>query len=600
MKKNNNRKTYMIAMIITIMVIIISITIPLRVNKNEVTPVQITQENNGLPKLENFENLYNIVMSNKKNNLDITNIQGESIAKETRDSLNDTTNNLNEDYSSTNIQVQGVDESDIVKTDGEYIYYVANECVQIIKEENKMKLIKKINYEEEEFTPKEIYVTPNKLIVIGLGSKMETDDFRMRDMLYKTNEKTIVKTYNIENKTKPKMERQIVIEGSYLSSRMIDNNIYVISNQYLSTYNFKENIEEMNQDDYKPKYIDTLISKEEQSIEYNDIAYFPESDDISYLTILSFNTNKKEKANIETFLGAGDNIYCSLNNLYIANVKYQYKDEKIYGYYNNYDLNTYIYKFKLENSQAIYLNVGSVPGSILNQFSMDEKDGNFRIATTNNTNFNSDTNVNNLYILDENLNIVGSLENLAKGERIYSVRFMDNRAYMVTFVQTDPLFVIDLSDNLNPVVLGELKIPGYSKYLHPYDETHIIGFGENTITNENGGVITDGMKMALFDVSNPSNPIEMYSQDIGERGTNSEILYNHKALLFLKEKNIIAFPIYIKENVEEYRTNLKFQGAIVYEIDLENGFVEKGKIAHKEIQNEVFEYDYTNFVERMF
>ena len=252
----------------------------------------------------------------------------------------------------------------------------------------------------------------------------------------------------------------------------------------------------------------------------------------------------------------------------------------------------------MENSKLEYTSTGSVPGEVLNQFSMDEKDGNFRIATTNSTNLKEENRTNNLYILNENLKMIGSLENLAKGEKIYSVRFLDNKAYMVTFVQTDPLFVIDLSEPTNPILLGELKIPGYSTYLHPYDENHIIGFGENTETKEDGNVVTIGMKMALFDVTNPTSPKEMYSMDIGERGTYSELLYNHKALLFSKEKNIIAFPISISEG-ENYHSNLKFQGAIVYGLDLESGFNLKGKISHMQITEGYNDYDYTKEVERI-
>ena len=260
---------------------------------------------------------------------------------------------------------------------------------------------------------------------------------------------------------------------------------------------------------------------------------------------------------------------------------------------------TYIYKFKLEDSKVTYTNTGSVPGEVLNQFSMDEKDGYFRIATTDSDSWNSETDINNLYVLDEELKIIGKVEGLAKGERIYSVRFMGNRAYMVTFVETDPLFVIDLSKPEEPIVLGELKIPGYSKYLHPYDEKHIIGFGENTKANEYGGVVTDGMKMALFDVSNPTKPKELFSVDIGEKGTHSEILDNHKALLFSKEKNIISFPVYISEEAGMYKTKLKFQGAIVYGLDLENGFILRGTIAHQEINDGYINYDYSKKIERI-
>lgn len=464
-----------------------------------------------------------------------------------------------------------------------------------------MKIASEIKYEEEQIEPKEIFINGNRLIIVEQKYEYNgqiNENSVMDDMIYPSDEYTNIKVYNIEDKNKPVMEREIQIEGSYLSSRMVGENVYVLSNKYIYSELLEKNKEELNENDYKPKYLDTAISKETKCIEYSDISYFPESGDNTFLNVAGFNINNNEPANIETYLGAGTEVYASQNNLYVAKVKYEYKDEKLYGYYDNYNINTYIYKFKLENSKLEYTSTGSVPGEVLNQFSMDEKDGNFRIATTNSTNLKEENRTNNLYILNENLKMIGSLENLAKGEKIYSVRFLDNKAYMVTFVQTDPLFVIDLSEPTNPILLGELKIPGYSTYLHPYDENHIIGFGENTETKEDGRVVTTGMKMALFDVTNPTSPKEMYSMDIGERGTYSELLYNHKALLFSKEKNIIAFPISISEG-ENYHSNLKFQGAIVYGLDLENGFNLKGKIAHMQITEGYNDYDYTKEVERI-
>ena len=590
MKKKNI--IYAISTSIIILVIIISIAIPIQNNKSEVNPIKITKENNGLPKLESFENLYKIA---KKNESYITN-RVDLVAEDRVESVKTEEKTTNDDYSKTNTQVEGVDEADIVKTDGEYIYYLAGKKLVIINTNNNLKKQSQIDFEQENFTPYEIYIEKNKLIIIGSTYYKNIYDINY----YSQNGyKTIAKVYNIENKSKPKLEREVSIDGYYLSSRMIGDNLYLIANKNIYLYSFNDDIEELNEEDYKPKYKDTFVTNEEKSIDYCDIYYFPESEDMSYMNIASFNIDNTEPANIETYLGAGDEIYCSLNNLYIAMVKYEYKDKLVYGYYDNYDVNTFIYKFKLEDSKVSYTSVGSVPGSILNQFSMDENDGYFRIATTDYKGFDDENSTNNLYVLDENLQLVGKIENLAKGEEIYSVRFIGDRAYMVTFVQTDPLFVIDLSDVTNPVVLGELKIPGYSNYLHPYDETHIIGFGENTTTTESGGVISNGMKMALFDVSDPTNPKELFSKDIGERGTYSEILYNHKALLFSKEKNIIAFPIYIREEEGDYRTNLIFQGAIVYGLDLENGFIEKGKIAHREKEKETFSYDYTKVVERI-
>lgn len=596
--KRKSRKTSILATTLIAFVIAISIIIPMNSNKNKVTPIEIVEENNGLPKIENFENFYNIIKNIETQNSFLNEIT-------INDSVDESTSEKTEssrDYSTTNVQVEGVDEADIVKTDGDYIYYISSKKVIIVnaKDSSNLKIESEIEYENENFYPNELYIYENKLVVIGEKNNNNYEELVAVETIYPTGKNSsIAKVYNVENKNKPQLEREIEVQGNYLTSRMINDNLYFITNQYLYSFLTKDKeIGEIDENEFKPAYRDTVISEEEKYIEYSDIYYFPESEDTSYLNIVGFNINDNKEANIDTYLGAGTEIYSSQNNLYITRVKYEYEDTKTHGYYNNYDVNTYIYKFKLEDSRATYINAGSVPGKVLNQFSMDEKDGYFRIATTNSSNWSSETNTNNLYVLNENLEIVGKIEDLAKGEKIYSVRFMQNRAYMVTFVETDPLFVIDLSEPTNPMVLGELKIPGYSKYLHPYDENHIIGFGEKTKTNEDGGVVTDGMKMALFDVTNPNKPQELYSVDIGDQGTYSELLYNHKALLFSKEKNIIAFPINIKEE-EDDTTKLKFQGAVVYGLDLENGFTLKGQIAHMQITDEYNDYEYTKQVERI-
>ena len=594
-KKKSCIKTYLAvgaSAFIFVMAISIGIS-PINNNKNRVEPLDNIEQNEGLPKLENFENLYDIVKDKGTKYYDY-----EANEESVTDTINSSsssekylTTKENLDYSKTNVQVEGVDEADIVKTDGNYIYYISSKKIVIVDAKNSddLKVASETNYED-------------KLIVIGESGNNNYRKLIEVDSTYSYINKrsTIAKIYNIKDKNNVKLEREIQIKGNYLSSRMIGDNIYLIANEYIYAYLFRnKEISDIDENSLKPMYKDTAVSNEEKSIAYNDIYYFPDSEDTSYLIIAGFNVNNNEEANIKTYLGAGEDIYSSQDNLYITRVKYEYKDRKLFDDYDYHEINTYIYKFKLEDSNVKYVNAGSVPGKVLNQFSMDEKDGYFRIATTDSENWRSETNTNNLYVLDENLKIVGKLEGLAKGEKIYSVRFMGNRAYMVTFVETDPLFVIDLSKPEKPTVLGELKIPGYSKYLHPYDETHIIGFGENTKTNKYGGVVTDGMKMALFDVSDPNSPKELYSVDIGDKGTYSEILNNHKALLFSKEKNIIAFPISISEEAGEYRTKLKFQGAIVYGLDLEKGFTFKGRIEHMKVEDGYKNYDSKKEVERI-
>ena len=183
---------------------------------------------------------------------------------------------------------------------------------------------------------------------------------------------------------------------------------------------------------------------------------------------------------------------------------------------------------------------------------------------------------NRLYILDENLNEVSRIDDLAKDEKIYSVRFIGKIGYIVTFEEVDPLFVIDLSNPQNPEIKGQLKIPGYSSYLHPYDENHLIGIGYNTKSNGHGRITTDNMKMSMFDVSDLENPKEMFNIDIGNGYTHSEILYNHKSLFYKASENLIGFPVTYNNKNE----------VILFKIDLEKGFEKYAEIfSEKEYYN---------------
>lgn len=585
-KKNSKyryNKIYPIASLAFMCAIIMAIVLP---NKsmapiNEVTDEQtkISQE---LPKVENFKNLYAMLKARDTKRYYIDDMLSvDSITN--ANSKNETaTNEVANDYSKTNTQVQGVDEADIVKTDGTYIYYLTNEKLTIINTENasQMKEMSTIKFDET-FTPEEIFLNNDKIIVIGKRYEYDKterkigidEDFLYPNYMDKTY--TSAKLYNVKDKTNPTLERTVEVEGDYLTARMIGSNVYIASNKYMyyayicNTYKSTE----LNEDDFKPHYLDTATSNETKSINFDCIYYIPEFEDTNYLNIVAFNITNNQEANVESYLGAREEIYASKENLYVTKTKYDYERK------NKTSITTEIYKFNLNNANCTFAKAGDVPGSVLNQFSMDECNGYFRIATTDSTSWNSESNTNNLYVLNENLETIGKIEGLAKGERIYSVRFMGNRAYMVTFVETDPLFVIDLSNPTTPTVLGELKIPGYSKYLHPYDETHLIGIGEDTeVVNYGYGdrVVTNGMKMAMFDVTDPNNPQELYNVKIGEKGTYSELLYNHKALLFSKEKNIIAFPISITDN--DYKVT--FQGAIVYGVSLEKGFELKTKISN--------------------
>lgn len=542
-------------------------------------------ENSSLATVDTFDNFYQIIKDySSSNNYDLATNSKQEILK---DSINSESTVQEEskslDYSTTNNQVSNVEEADIVKTDGNYIYYVTNNKLIIIdnKDPKNLKETYKEDYKDSNFSPQEIYIYNSKLVVLGNTYISSRDDLKtftnstMDCVSYNNKTKAII--YDISNKENVSQVRELELTGNLLSSRMINDCLYIVSNQYINTYRIlKREISEFNGDEYKPVYRDTAISKEEKKIEYNQIECFDEISSANFLTIAGINVNNNEEANIKTFLGSGSEIYVSENNMYIAknNINYNYSTREMQSN------STKILKLSLNNTDIDYKAEADIPGYINNQFSMDESNGTFKIATTIGAQWviNEKT-TNSLFILDENLEELGRIEELAKGEKIYSVRYTNDRAYIVTYKQVDPLFVIDISDSKNPTLLGELKIEGYSTYLHPYDENHLIGFGYDTKFNGRT-TTTNGLKMVMFDITDLSNPKELFKVEIGDRYTSSSLLYNHKALLFSKEKNIIGFPINSYKNKSIYK-------AQIYNIDLENGFTLKGEIIQNSSTNQI-------------
>ena len=407
--------------------------------------------------------------------------------------------------------------------------------------------------------------------------------------------KTII--YDITDRKNIQKLRETELEGHYISSRKIGSALYLAANKQIDYYYIMEQ-QEANVDSayMTPAYRDSAGTDKLTNIDFTDIRYFPEEPQPNYLMVAALNLDEPDREmEVSTYLGSGENIYASDKNLYVALTRSQH-NLKIN------ELGTMVYKFQLNDGHTKYLGKGEVPGSILNQFSMDEHKGYFRIATTKGEVWRNDeyTSKNNLYILDDSLQITGKIEDIAPGERIYSVRFMGDRAYMVTFKKVDPLFVLDLKEPQSPRILGALKIPGYSDYLHPYDENHIIGFGKDTVEmgmkDSNGNetntmAFYQGMKIAVFDVTDVAHPVEKFKEIIGDRGTDSELLRNHKALLFSRERNLLAFPVTVMElgnaGSASNRKNgwpeygrFTFQGAYVYNLDLANGFTLKGRITH--------------------
>lgn len=540
------------------------------------------------------------------------------------------------DYSGTNVQVESVDEADLIKTDGKYIYQVNRGKVIVVKAfpVSKMKIVNTLDFQDESFTPQELYLDEDFLVVIGSTYK-QIPFFKPQDKIapdiysprYSCRTVRAI-IYDIRRKSEIKKLREVELEGNYVSSRKIDSSLYLVINKGINYYMLEDGMENPT-----PSYRDTAVKDDFNNIEYDKIRYFPKGLKPNYLMVAGLNLYEMDKeVSVYTLLGAGENIYSSPDNLYVSLADNRYVEPEPLPVMPSsgikrpitpdYSMYTQIYKFALNQGQVSFNCSGEVPGNLLNQFSMDEYEGYFRIATTTGFVWRSDDNIskNNVYILDKDLKITGSLEGIAPGEKIYSVRFMGDKGYMVTFKTVDPLFVIDLKDPCNPAILGALKIPGYSDYIHPYDENHIIGFGKDTIEIEQkhmyGNTIGttafyQGMKIALFDVTDVHNPIEKFTVKIGDRGTDSELLRNHKALLFSKEKQLIAFPVTVMEIQNKQKSmssfpeygKFAFQGAYVYNVDLDKGIVSKGRITHLSAEDYLksgnYWYDSNKNVERI-
>jgi len=596
------------------------------------------------------------------------------------------------DYSTTNIQVKGVDEADIIKSDGKYLYIVSGQSLVIVDAfpAGGAKIVSQIELNR---TLHEIFINGDKLVVFGSDFNQQVLEkpiegpgiARSEIAIYPYySSKAFIHVYDVSDRSNPMLKRDVSLDGNYFDSRMIGDYVYTIINQPFS----------LREGDVVP--LPRIYQPEEETIAATDISYF-NAPDVSYkfVTIISLNTQNSEVSKDVYMMGSSENIYVSQNNIYITYMKrlpriyyterlieqvliplvpgnvaneiravlqdgpemmnkveiivseyfnklsqaekaeleksMQEKTEEYYIELAKETQKTVVHKIAISDGNVEYKTRGEVPGRVLNQFSMDEYNGNFRIATTT-TNFNQfgvatrtaviqesvegseatiaieeplqpveeparpPRSLNHVYVLDENMDIIGKLENLAPDERIYSARFMGDRLYLVTFVQIDPLFVIDLSNPTDPKVLGELKIPGVSQYLHPYDENHIIGVGKEATGTDEGGrqfALFQGVKIALFDVSDVSDPKEISKYVIGDRGTDSEVLRDHKAFLFNKEKNLLVLPIRLheiesKQNDWQYG-DYKFSGAFVFHLDLEDGFVLEGIVKHHESTGRYYE-----------
>lgn len=507
----------------------------------------------------------------------------------------ETTTSTNEDVSSDVIYTPGYNPNEelyknmteedfinkifIVET-GESGALTKKKAIQVGKHENE-----KIKYSEV----KEIFVDNNRLIAIldcysFYGEeKSEEKENNGRYFYHDFKMITCAVSYDISDRANPKEEWRVYQDGDYLSARKVGNKIILISNYSVPLY-----MDNVKITDYCIPEV--YYGNEGCRIPSDDICVMGEVRDSSYVVASTLDvTNHKETFNSTAVLGGGENVYCTKNNLYVTSGRYEETISsggdaaaEIFMIDDSAIYTTEILKFDISGEKIQYKTKGKVNGTALNQFSIDEYNNYLRIATTTGNFQNAK---NNLYVLDSDMVIVGMVEGLAKGETIKSVRFMGDTGYVVTFEQTDPLFVIDLKNPESPEILGELKIPGFSNYLHPVTENYLLGIGVNG-DDEGAG---NGMKVALFDVSDKKNPKEVANFEVlpQENGDNlcgyldCSAFYDHKAVCWDSENLIMYIPYkmtteYMHTEDNSYRSEFNStDNVIALKVNIKDGKLEK-------------------------
>ncbi len=423
-----------------------------------------------------------------------------------------------DDFSETTAQVEGVGEADVVKTDGKYIYALSlrDRKLRIIKAGKNPEKVSEI-FLENPYKGQNIYIYKDRLVIFGTKVVDKT---------------TEIYIYDIKNPEEPKKLIKCSQSGEYTDSRLIGDKLYIISEHLINT----NDIDRPNPASFVPSIVckDYNGPMEAKCVYVNEVR-----NSASYTVICSYDITDGSMKGSQSVLGGTYALYCSTNNIITA------------GFSEN--NRTAVTRYEIKDGKITLKAEGKIKGGLLNQFSIDEYKGNFRFVTnytygeesrsegsgSSGTVYYRMIQGNMVTILDGNLKQIGAIEKIAPDEKIYSVRFMGDMAYFVTFRQVDPLFSADLSDPENPKIVGSLKIPGFSNYLFPYGDNKLLGIGQDA--DENTG-ISGGIKLSMFDISNPADVKEI-SKEILDINS-SDALYSHKNSVVLPDKNIIGFDIY--------------------------------------------------------
>ena len=425
-------------------------------------------------------------------------------------------------FSDTNVRTEGVGEADIVKTDGSYLYTLkanSQEISIVDIRSDQMKVVSSISLNEN-FQASEFYLSDQKLFVLGNMQNTQVDSDSKT--LYRGS-CTRIQTYDLADINNPKSIGTVDQSGYYRTSRFKDGYLYVFSDYYIY-----DTITKKDYPSYVPLVGDNLLKQSDIYLPTNHAAD-------QYLVVSSVSASSPDKAaDQKAVMSENGEVYVSENNIYI----YEYTNSSILADNLAAKNQTILRKLSYNKGKLSGSAQGKVKGYLNDSFSIDEYDNTLRLVTTVTHNVGSSSQSNSVYVLDADLKTIGKIEDLAKNEQVYSARFLGDTGYFVTYEQTDPLFSVDFSDPENPKILGKLKIPGFSEYLHFYSDNLLLGIGMDT--DENG--IANGVKISMFDISDPSDVKEVSKYTL-DQYYYSDVFSDYRAALVDPEKNLIGFPL---------------------------------------------------------
>ena len=493
-------------------------------------------------------------------------------------------------YTTTNNQEKGVEEADIIKTDGKFIYTVHGSELVIAKTwpVDQTSVVARVTFKT--LYPQHIYLKGTDVIVQGqTGETINGWSPQAHTRLI------VVDAANREN---PKIKKIVDVEGSTVQSRMVRGDLYLVQSSYLTMppklmeeaqkivaatpradgqslrpwetqAKLAQQLRTALASQFTQSDLDNALPHVRNSTSTKQLTcsdlYIPPSNIAMQMTTLAKISVDDNASDLVGAMVAGAQVYASPSTLYVTASNYTQTAK-------GYDYGTQVHQFALGDNEhrPSYVASGRVEGMLLNQFSMSEYKGDLRIATTD-QNMTS----NSLFVMRpssvrKTLDVIGSVRGMGKGERIFSGRMVGEQGYIVTFRQTDPLYTLDLKDPTHPKIAGELKVNGFSSYIHPIGGGLLLTIGQAADASGR----QQGVHLQVFDVNDPSKPTRKFHEKLGAPGSYSTAQNDHKAFMWDPKTNTFAVPLV------EYTKDGYFQGLAVYNLDRQKGFTSKGRIDH--------------------